>query len=86
MLLEGGMSISRGTKDLGHQPTPTRFNNRYYTFLLNSDWTKRNWNDPFQYEDGSKQFMMLPTDFVLLKDFFFKEVHSCLCFVHSHLY
>lgn len=48
--------------------TPTLFNNLYFKFLLNSDWKKRDWSGPFQYEDGSKSFMMLPTDLVLIKD------------------
>mmetsp|Transcript_43886 Transcript_43886/g.77431 ORF Transcript_43886/g.77431 Transcript_43886/m.77431 type:complete len:174 (+) Transcript_43886:716-1237(+) len=49
-------------------PTPTTFNNAYFTLLKNLDWTKRDWSGPFQYEDGGKTLMMLPTDLVLLKD------------------
>jgi len=48
-------------------PTPTTFNNAYFTLLKNLDWTKRDWSGPFQYEDGGKTLMMLPTDLVLLK-------------------
>lgn len=49
-------------------PTPTSFNNLYYTMLLSAKWTKRDWNGPYQYEDGGKTLMMLPTDYVLIQD------------------
>ena len=48
--------------------TPTTFNNLYYRFLLQIDWKKRDWEGPFQYQDENGRFMMLPTDFVLIKD------------------
>lgn len=54
-------------------PTPTTFNNLYFTFLKQVNWTKRDWSGPFQYEDGSKKFMMLPTDLALIKDSKFKK-------------
>jgi cytochrome c peroxidase len=41
--------------------------------LKQVDWTKRDWSGPFQYEDGSKKFMMLPTDLALIKDAKFKK-------------
>jgi len=49
-------------------PTPTTFNNVYFTLLKNLPWKKREWDGPFQYEDGGKRLMMLPTDLVLIQD------------------
>lgn len=49
-------------------PTPTFFNNAYFTLLSNLDWKERKWDGPFQYEDKGKSLMMLPTDLVLLQD------------------
>jgi len=54
-------------------PTPTSFNNLYYTVLNTAKWTKREWDGPFQYEDGGKTLMMLPTDYVLIQDDKFKK-------------
>lgn len=54
-------------------PTPTTFNNLYYIMLTKNDWTKRDWSGPFQYEDKTKKFMMLPTDLVLIQDAKFKN-------------
>jgi cytochrome c peroxidase len=53
--------------------TPTTFNNLYYIFLNTANWTKRDWDGKFQYEDGSKRFMMLPSDLVLIQDEGFKK-------------
>merc|ERR1711916_309822 len=36
-------------------------------------WTVRKWKGPMQYEDESKQLMMLPSDMALLKDEKFKR-------------
>ena len=47
-------------------PTPTTLNNGYYSLLLNVEWTPRDWDGPFQYEDPSKKLMMLPSDLLLL--------------------
>lgn len=49
-------------------PTPTTFSNLYYKLLLDAKWTKRDWDGPYQYEDGGKKLMMLPTDYVLIQD------------------
>jgi cytochrome c peroxidase len=48
-------------------PTPTTFNNAYFTLLLNLKWIPKEWDGPFQYVDASTgKLMMLPTDLVLL--------------------
>jgi hypothetical protein len=48
-------------------PTPTSFNNAYFTLLLNLKWIPKEWDGPFQYVDASTgKLMMLPTDLVLL--------------------
>lgn len=54
-------------------PTPTTFNNLYFIMLTKNDWTERDWSGPFQYEDKTKRFMMLPTDLVLIQDNKFKN-------------
>lgn len=54
-------------------PLPTTFNNLYFQLLNSLTWTKRDWSGPFQYEDGGKKLMMLPTDLVLIQDAEFKK-------------
>jgi len=54
-------------------PTPTMFNNLYFSLLNTASWTKREWKGPYQYEDGGKTLMMLPTDLVLIQDSKFKK-------------
>ena len=50
-------------------PTPTTFNNAYYTLLTSLKWVPKNWSGPPQYVDGATgKLMMLPTDYVLLED------------------
>jgi len=50
-------------------PTPTTFNNAYYTLLSSLKWVPKDWSGPPQYVDGATgKLMMLPTDFVLLED------------------
>lgn len=49
-------------------PTPTTFNNAYFTILSNLSWKKKEWDGPFQYEGAGGSLMMLPTDYVLLQD------------------
>jgi len=50
-------------------PTPTTFNNAYYTLLTSLKWIPKDWSGPPQYVDGSTgKLMMLPTDLVLLQD------------------
>ena len=54
-------------------PTPTMFNNLYFSLINQVNWTKRDWSGPFQYEDDGKKLMMLPTDLVLIQDKKFKK-------------
>ena len=50
-------------------PTPTTFNNAYYTLLTSLKWLPKDWSGPPQYVDGATgKLMMLPTDYVLLQD------------------
>jgi cytochrome c peroxidase len=47
--------------------TPTEFNNKYFTFLLNKKWVLKKWDGPAQYVDAETEtMMMLPTDMALL--------------------
>lgn len=57
-------------------PTPTTFNNAYYTLLTNLKWLPKDWSGPPQYVDAATgKLMMLPSDLVLLQDAsFFKWV------------
>ena len=57
-------------------PTPTMFNNLYFSLLDSVKWTQRDWKGPFQYEDEGKTLMMLPTDLVLIQDDEFKKYVS----------
>jgi cytochrome c peroxidase len=55
-------------------PTPTTFNNAYFTLLENLDWKKKEWDGPYQYVSGPNgSLMMLPTDLVLIQDKSFKK-------------
>lgn len=50
-------------------PTPTTFNNAYYTLLTSLKWIPKDWSGPPQYVNGANgKLMMLPTDYVLLDD------------------
>lgn len=50
-------------------PTPTTFNNAYYSLLTSLKWIPKDWSGPPQYVDGATgKLMMLPTDLVLLQD------------------
>lgn len=51
---------------------PTMFSNEYFRELVENKWTKRNWNGPIQFEDESKELMMLPADIALIEDPKFK--------------
>ena len=44
------------------------FSNEYFRELVENTWTKKKWNGPEQYEDPSKELMMLPADMALLWD------------------
>jgi len=50
-------------------PTPTTFNNAYYTLLSGLKWEPKEWDGPFQYVNApAGQLMMLPTDLILIQD------------------
>jgi len=49
------------------------FSNDYFQLLLESKWTKREWKGPLQYEDPSKQLMMLPADMIMIEDPAFRK-------------
>jgi catalase (peroxidase I) len=53
--------------------SPTSFTNAYFTELLGNKWTKKNWNGPVQYEDPTKELMMLPADLAFIQDPNFKQ-------------
>ncbi|KFY87458.1 hypothetical protein V500_06946 [Pseudogymnoascus sp. VKM F-4518 (FW-2643)] len=49
--------------------SPTVLTNDFYSLLLEQTWQWKKWNGPKQYEDkATKTLMMLPTDYVLIKD------------------
>ncbi|CAF1313480.1 unnamed protein product [Didymodactylos carnosus] len=47
---------------------PTTFSNEFYRVLLEEKWTVRKWSGPKQYENSSKDLMMLPADLALVSD------------------
>lgn len=48
---------------------PLKFDNEYFTNLLNKKWNKRAWDGPEQYQDEETgELMMLPTDIALIND------------------
>mmetsp|Transcript_30786 Transcript_30786/g.45607 ORF Transcript_30786/g.45607 Transcript_30786/m.45607 type:complete len:402 (-) Transcript_30786:766-1971(-) len=52
---------------------PLKFDNTYFTNLLEKKWQQREWDGPLQYEDAeTKSLMMLPTDIALTTDDSFK--------------
>jgi len=55
-------------------PSPTTFNNLYYTLLLGVKWTVNPKTSKLQYEDPSKKLMMLPSDLTLIEDVQFKKI------------
>lgn len=54
-------------------PTPTTFNNAYFTLLLGLKWTVNPKTSKLQYEDPTKKLMMLPSDLTLIEDSQFKK-------------
>ncbi|GAX18607.1 cytochrome c peroxidase [Fistulifera solaris] len=55
-------------------PTPTTFNNAYFTILKNLNWVAKEWDGPYQYVNApGGNLMMLPSDLVLLQDKKFKR-------------
>lgn len=49
------------------------FSNEYFRELTENTWTIKKWNGPEQYEDPTKELMMLPADMALLWDPEFKK-------------
>jgi hypothetical protein len=47
---------------------PLKFDNEYFTNLLNLEWKPRIWDGPMQFQDPSGELMMLPTDMALIED------------------
>eukprot|EP00511_Aplanochytrium_stocchinoi_P011139 CAMPEP_0204874332 /NCGR_PEP_ID=MMETSP1348-20121228/42717_1 /ASSEMBLY_ACC=CAM_ASM_000700 /TAXON_ID=215587 /ORGANISM="Aplanochytrium stocchinoi, Strain GSBS06" /LENGTH=403 /DNA_ID=CAMNT_0052030059 /DNA_START=51 /DNA_END=1262 /DNA_ORIENTATION=+ len=47
---------------------PLKFDNSYFTNLMNLEWKPREWDGPEQFEDPSGRYMMLPTDMALKSD------------------
>jgi catalase (peroxidase I) len=47
---------------------PLKFDNTYFTNLLELEWKPREWDGPLQYADPSGELMMLPTDLCLIQD------------------
>lgn len=48
---------------------PLKFDNEYFTNLLNKKWKQREWDGPEQYADEETgELMMLPTDIALIDD------------------
>ncbi|CAF1004015.1 unnamed protein product [Didymodactylos carnosus] len=52
---------------------PTTFSNEFYRVLLEDKWTVRKWSGPVQYENATKDLMMLPADMALLTDSEFRK-------------
>jgi catalase (peroxidase I) len=47
---------------------PIGFTNRFFKFLFEREWKKKEWIGPLQFEDSTGKFMMLPTDITLKTD------------------
>lgn len=54
-------------------PSPTTFNNLYFSLLTGLEWTPNDRAAKFQYKDPSGALMMLPSDIVLIQDETFKQ-------------
>jgi len=53
--------------------SPTTFSNDFFVQLKERKWSKKKWNGPEQFEDESKELMMLPADLAFLKDQKFRK-------------
>ena len=51
---------------------PLKFDNSYFSNLINMKWKPREWDGPLQYENENGKYMMLPTDMALITDEKFK--------------
>ena len=54
-------------------PTPTTFNNLYFSLLVNLKWVPNVVNEHAQFKDPSGKLMMLPSDIVLIEDAKFRK-------------
>ena len=54
-------------------PTPTTFNNIYFSLLVNLKWEPNVVNEHAQFKDPSGKLMMLPSDIVLIEDAKFRK-------------
>jgi len=75
--LTGAHAIGRCHKDASGfegpwTRSPTTFSNGFFVELTTNTWTKKQWSGPTQYEDPSKELMMLPADMCLMEDPKFK--------------
>eukprot|EP01090_Pellita_catalonica_P011374 TRINITY_DN2299_c0_g1_i2.p1 TRINITY_DN2299_c0_g1~~TRINITY_DN2299_c0_g1_i2.p1 ORF type:complete len:370 (-),score=63.72 TRINITY_DN2299_c0_g1_i2:52-1128(-) len=70
----GRCHTSRSGYDGPWTTAPTTFTNEFFVQLLEAKWTKKNWNGPEQFEDGTKTLMMLPADMSFLNDPEFKKI------------
>jgi cytochrome c peroxidase len=52
---------------------PNGFDNSYYTLLLTEKWNLKIGSNPAQFEDSSKELMMLPADLAIVVDPEFKK-------------
>eukprot|EP00049_Salpingoeca_infusionum_P017267 m.352328 g.352328 ORF g.352328 m.352328 type:complete len:329 (-) comp16490_c0_seq1:560-1546(-) len=52
---------------------PNGMDNEFYRLLVDEKWTVRPQFTPLQYEDSSKELMMLPTDIALVTDPSFRQ-------------
>jgi len=53
--------------------SPTTFSNQYFYFLLKEPWTEKSWTGKKQFEDSSRNLMMLPTDMAMRDDPSFRK-------------
>lgn len=77
--LSGGHTLGRCHKarsgfDGPWTADPLKFDNTYYTNLMNLEWTPRVWDGPMQYQDPSGSLMMLPTDIAIKTDPLFNPI------------
>jgi len=77
--LSGGHTLGRCHKARSGYDGPwtaniLKFDNSYFTNLMNLEWTKREWEGPEQFQDPSGKFMMLPTDIAIKTDPVFSPI------------
>jgi hypothetical protein len=64
----GRCHLTRSGFDGPWTRNPLKFDNQYFKLLLGLDWTPRQWEGNFQYQDPTGTLMMLPTDMALKTD------------------